>query len=207
MITATNLTLCASLQARGSTSSNSSIHFCQTWTSEKGEPHGWDIRPTPRSRISWIYPRHQTSPSMGSVYFYCHNKEKGYSLHLFLCRTFITVACNLSSLASLSKTRPDLTKASVMTLQARARRPSPPTSSTGAYTTRALAGEPFMHVRPLSCMEIGRFSKASFTLVDTDWSTSAALAIRSLFHNFNIRTVRWNVFGLINIDLSMPKSS
>ena len=39
------------------------------------------------------------------------------------------------------------------------------------------------------------------------WSTSEALAMRSLFHNFNITTVRWNVLGLINIDLSMPKST
>lgn len=37
--------------------------------------------------------------------------------------------------------------------------------------------------------------------------TSAAVLTRSLFHSFNMRTVKWKVFGLIKIDFSIPKSA
>ena len=86
---------------------------------------------------------------------------------------------------------------------------------------------------PLSLIETGRLSKASITFEEILWEkilhidvkqchfshiyliqykvvtckTSAAALTRSLFHNFSISTVKWNVFGLMNMDLSIPKSA
>ena len=86
---------------------------------------------------------------------------------------------------------------------------------------------------PLSLIETGRLSKASITFEEILWEeilhidvkqchfshiyliqykvvtckTSAAALTRSLFHNFSMSTVKWNVFGLMNMDLSIPKSA